>query len=295
MQIPVPFEGFEGLAPEYAAVVLVGTVLLLALLYSLRLPVTQKTALAFVPWMITGAALHVLYQLNRLSEPALYPELFDPLLSAPTVYLTTFLGLGIVWVVAAFIGVNKRSTTERKDVTARYLGLIGIVVALAVTGVLVWRALDPAVSTNITATERFIPVVGLVASLLLTGIVYILIGTWRTYVIAEARYVGAVALFAHLFDGITTTIGVDILGVGERSALPARIIDFAASLPTAEYIGSGWLFLVVKLLIAVGIVVAFADFVREEPTRGNLLFAFITAVGLGPAMNNFLLFVLGAY
>jgi uncharacterized membrane protein len=42
-------------------------------------------------------------------------------------------------------------------------------------------------------------------------------------------------------------------------------------------------------------VVTFADYVSEEPTKGNLLFAFITAVGLGPALNNFFLFLLGAY
>jgi uncharacterized membrane protein len=130
-------------------------------------------------------------------------------------------------------------------------------------------------------------------ALVLTFVLYVIIGAWRTYVVAEARYAGALVLFAHVLDGVTTTIGVDVLGSGERSALPARIMEFAAGLPTAEFIGTGWLFLVVKIAVASAVVVLFADYVREEPTQGNLLFALVTAVGLGPATNNYLLFVLG--
>ena len=295
MQIPVPFEGFQALSLEYTLVLLVGTVLLVALLNAIRPPVTQMTVLAFVPWMISGAALHVFYQIGELYNAQIYPPLIQPFFSAPAVYLTTFLAMGGVWVVTAILGMGRRSKTKGKDVTARYLGLTGIGVVLTLTGLLAWQGLDPAVGSEITSVERFIPVVGIIATMVLTFVIYILIGAWRTYIMAEARYVGAVVLFAHLLDGITTTIGVDILGVGERSALPARIIEFAGTLPTAPYIGSGWLFLVVKLIVAVVIVVTFADYVSEEPTRGNLFFAFVTAVGLGPAMNNVYLFLLGAY
>ena len=295
MQIPVPFEGFQTLSLEYALVLLVGTVLLVALLNAIRPPVTQITVLAFVPWMMSGAALHVFYQIGEFYNSQIYPPLIRPFFSAPAVYLTTFLGMGGVWVVASILGMGGQSRTRSKDVVARYLGVVGIGVTLALVGLLAWQGLDPAVGSDVTPTERFIPIIGIIATMVLTFVVYLLIGAWRTYIIAEARYGGAVALFAHLLDGITTTIGVDILGVSERSVIPARIIEFAGTLPTAQYIGSGWLFLVVKLLVAVVIVVTFADYVREEPTRGNLLFAFVTAVGLGPAMNNVFLFLLGAY
>jgi uncharacterized membrane protein len=105
--------------------------------------------------------------------------------------------------------------------------------------------------------------------------------------------VGAIVLFAHLLDGISTAVGVDVLGTGERSLVPARIIEFARGLPTEPFIGAGWLFVVVKLFVAAFVVVAFADYVREEPERGTLLLAGIAAVGLGPATNNLLLFFLG--
>jgi uncharacterized membrane protein len=295
MQIPVPFEGFQTLSLEYAVILLVGTVILLALLNAVRPPVTQMTVLAFVPWMVLGATLHVFYQVGEFYNAQTYPPFIRPLFSAPAVYLTTFLAMGAVWVVAAIFGMGRRIRTQSGGSVARSVGVTGIGEALAFTGMLAWQGLDPAVGADITMTERFIPIIGLVATMVLTFVVYILVGAWRTYIIAEARYVGALALFAHLLDGITTTIGVDILGVGERSVVPARIIEFAGTLPTAQYIGSGWLFLVVKLLVVVAIVVTFADYVSEEPTKGNLLFAFITAVGLGPALNNLFLFLLGAY
>lgn len=295
MQVPVPFEGFQVVPPVYLAVLLVGTVLLVALLYAIRPPVTQKTVLAFVPWMISGAALHVFYQLGQFYNAQVYPSAVRPLFSAPAVYLTTFLAMTAIWVVSAILGMGEQSRTKGKDIIAQYLGITGIGVMVALVGLLVWHGLDPRVGANTTMFRRLLPVLGFIAAMVVAFVVYILVGAWRTYIIAEARYVGALVLFAHALDGITTAIGVDILGVGERSALPAAIIDLAADLPTAEYIGSGWLFLLVKLVVAVAVVIVFADYVSEEPNRGNLLFALVTAVGIGPAMNNFFLFMLGAY
>ncbi|MFC7132610.1 MULTISPECIES: DUF63 family protein [Salinibaculum] len=295
MQVPVPFEGFETLSLEYTVVLLVGTVLVLALLNAIRPPVTQWTVIAFVPWMIAGSALHVFYQLGQIYSVEIYPAIVRPFFSAPSVYLTTFIVMGAVWIISAILGMGEQSKTKGSDVIAQYLGTTGVGVSLALVGLLAWQGLDPQVGAEITFVDRFIPLVGIVATMALTFVVYILIGAWRTYIIAEARYVGAVVLFAHLLDGVTTTIGVDILGTGERSVIPARIIEFAGTLPTAQYLGTGWLFLVVKLLVAVAIVVVFADYVRDEPNQGNLLFAFVAAVGLGPAMNNVFLFLLGAY
>ncbi len=295
MQFPVPFEGFEVLPLGYAVVLLVGTVLLAALLNAIRPPITERTVLALIPWIVSGAALHVFYLLGEIYNRQVYPDFIRPFFSAPAVYLTTFLLMGGIWVVFAIIGLGQRSSAGDTDLVSRYLGLTGSGVAIALTGLLVWQGFDPLVGADVTMTDRFFPVVGVIASMVLTFVIYIMLGAWRTYIIAEARYAGALVLFAHVLDGVTTTIGVDILGVGERSALPAAIIDFAADLPTAEFIGTGWLFLLVKIFVAVAIVTAFSDYVREEPTRGYLLFGFIAAVGLGPAMNNVFLFLLGAY
>lgn len=285
----VPFEGFVVPPVEYAALLAVGAAVVLAVLYAVQPPVTQRTVLAFVPWMVSGAALHVFYQIGELYQVQIYPPIAKPLFSAPAVYLTTFVGMGGVWIISSIIGLSSQSSVSGGDSVSKYLGALGLGVMISLVGLVFWQGLDPAVGPM----EPVLPLVGIITTMVVTFVVYILLGTWRTHIIAQARLVGALVLFAHLLDGITTAIGQDIIGFEERSVLSARIMEFAAGLPTAQYLGSGWLFVVVKMLLAVLIVVGFADYVSEEPTRGNLFFAVIIALGIGPAMNNIFLFLLG--
>jgi uncharacterized membrane protein len=99
-----------------------------------------------------------------------------------------------------------------------------------------------------------------------------------------------VAVFGHALDGVSTAVGVDLLGSGERSPIPAAIMEFAGSLPTASAIGQGWLFVLVKLLIAAAVLLLFADFIQEDPVQGNAALGVVAAVGLGPGTHNILLF-----
>lgn len=285
-----PFEGFVIPPLLQSAILLVGTGIIIALLAAIRPPVTQKIAIAFVPWIASGAILHLFYVIGNTYDRQIFPTELEPIFSAPAVYLSVFIPMGAIWVMAAMIVPSGRRTKR----IAQYIGATGIGVLLPLIGITVWQGVTEQADPNGVLTfEPIIPTLGLIITLVLTFVVYILIGAWRTFIIAEARYVGAMVIFAHLFDGITTAIGVDVLGAGERSVVPARIIEFAAGLPTAETIGSGWLFVLVKLVLASAIVIIFADYVSADETRGSLLFAFIAAVGLGPAVHNFFLFMLG--
>ncbi len=282
------FRDFVVPDPLYLAGLVGATIVLAVLLYSIRPPVSQRTILAMVPWVIVGSALHVLYQIGNQTAVHTFHPRVEPLFSAPAVYLTTFVAAGTVWLVAELTAMQ-RATATAGDVGPRYLASIGTGCAIALVGFLGRRALDPALGSP----RIVVPVLGLVASFVLAFVLYILLGTWRTYVIAEARHVGFLVLFAHVFDGLTTTIGVDILGAGERSLIPRRIMEFAADLPTEPYLGTGWLFLLVKVVVALLIVTLFAEYVAERPQRGNLLLAFVAFVGLGPALNNFFVFTIG--
>jgi len=280
-----PFTGFFVPSLLHSAALIVGTAAVVLLLYAIRPPVTQRIALSFVPWIITGAVLHVFYQLGERYHGRLYPDAIAPFFSAPAVYLTTFVLMGIVWVFAAM----RAPSTAQSARIAKYLTAIGTGIMLPLAGLLVRQGLNP----GIGPMEPILPVFGLILTLALTFVAYTVVGLWRTDVIARVRYVGAFVLFAHLFDGVTTTIGVDFLGAGERSVVPRLILEFAADLPTEPFLGTGWLFILVKLLVAVVVVVLFADYVSEKPSEGTLLLAFVGAVGLGPATNNFFLFLLG--
>jgi uncharacterized membrane protein len=261
-------EGFALPPVPYLLALLVGVVAVAALLVRRRPPVTEATILGFAPWMVLGSALHVLYVLDAL------PAVVRPLAGTPAVYLTVAVAAGATW-----LGTVSGASGE----TPRLLAGVGTValvpVVAAVLGVGVGRR-----------SLRLLPWLGiLVVSALVAAATWALLRRLRPEV-AVTGSLGALAVAGHALDGVSTAVGVDLLGFGERTPLSALIIEFAASLPTAPLIGSGWLFVCVKLAVASVVVVALTETVREVPTRGRLLLGFVAAVGLGPGAHNVLLF-----
>jgi uncharacterized membrane protein len=273
----------------YAVGLLVATAALAVALSRLGPGLTGRHVLAVVPWMAAGGAAHALHQYSAVRPSPLVPPVVDPLVTAPAVYVTTSVAVGVGWVAALFSvdgrtaldGVTSPAADER---SARALGVTGSVVLVGLAGVAVSLALD-------TGSSAFLwPAVSVVGAVVATGLAYAVVRAYRPAVVAHLGVV--VALFAHALDGVSTAVGVDVLGTGERTPIPRMIMDFAGTLPTAAYVGKGWLFVLAKLVVASGIVVLLADYVADDPTEGNLLLAFVAAVGMGPAANNLTLFLL---
>jgi uncharacterized membrane protein len=234
-----------------------------------RPPVTERTVLAFVPWIVLGAALHVLYVVEAL------PAAVRPLAGTPSVYLTAAVAAGATWLAADRAGDGGR--------TARRLGVGGVVVALPVV------AATLAVG-GARGSLRPAPALGIVAlAAVVAAATWALLRRAHPETAVTGR-VGLLAVAAHALDGVSTAVGVDLLGFGERTPLSRLVIEFAAGLPTASLLGSGWLFVLVKLGVAGVVVAALAETVREAPTEGRLLLGFVAAVGLGPGTHNLLLF-----
>jgi len=267
-----------GLPPLPYAVALLGvTFLVSALLVALEPPIDQRMVVALAPWIALGGALHA------LSQPPieLYNDVLSPLFGAPAVYFTTFATMGTVWIVLSIVGVQR----GHDDNVPLNLGLVG-------TGVLTVVLVLSAVTALRSGLLSLIwPTVAVVGALVVAGVTVLAVSLWRTPIIIRARYAAPVVIFSHALDGVSTAIGTDVIGVGERSPIPRAIMAFAGSLPTASAIGSGWLFVLVKLIIVVAIVVFMDDYLSEEPVEASLILAVITAVGLGPATNNIVLFL----
>lgn len=259
--------GFSLPPLPYLLALLVGLGVVGWLLVRRRPPVTEWTVLALVPWVVLGAALHVLYVVDAL------PATVRPLAGTAAVYLTVGLGAGATWLVA-----NRAAAG-----TERLLGGAGTAVALGtVVAALVY--------SGSRGAFRPVPAVGiLVVAAAVAVATWVLVGRARPDVAVTGRP-GFLAVAAHALDGVSTAVGVDLLGFGERTPLSRLVIEFAAGLPTAALVGSGWLFVLVKLGVASVVVVALAETVRESPTEGRLLLGFVAAVGLGPGVHNLLLF-----
>jgi uncharacterized membrane protein len=238
-----------------------------------RPAVAGDHVLALVPWMVLGATLHVLYVVRAVGE------LVRPLLGTPAVYLSVAALAGAVWLAAEFVAADRP--------VPPVLATIGAVLAVAAVG---WTLL---VGARQGTLRPVVPAAGFVVAVVLGAAAWILL---RRVVpeVGLTEPVGVVALFGHALDGVSTAVGVDLLGFGERTPLSRLVIEFAASLPTADVLGAGWLFVVVKLVVAAAVVGLFADYVREEPAEGNLLLGFVAAVGLGPGTHNLVLFAVAS-
>lgn len=262
-------DGFAIPAVPYTLLLLAGTAAVGALVLRADPPVTSRTVLALTPWMGLGGGLHVVQVLG------IVPAWAVPLLGTPAVYISTAILAGIVWLGAL----------ERPDHSDAILGIAGAVGLGSVTVVVI---IDGVLREVLSP---FWPLVAVVLALLSAGALWVGLATLSREVALVGSWSGLAVLFGHALDGISTAIGVDVLAAGERSPLPRAIIEIAARLPTAELIGVGWLFVLVKLVVAGAIVWLFVPFAREAPRQGHLLLALLAAVGLGPGVHNLLLFM----
>ncbi|MFC7046841.1 DUF63 family protein [Halobacteriaceae archaeon GCM10025711] len=252
----------------YLLVLLAATALVAWALRRDAPPVTGRTVVAFAPWMVVGSSLYVAYQVG------LVPAAVRPFFGSPAVYLTTFVVAGIVWLT------TRRVTTADR----RVLAATGVVAVVAVAG----AVLNAGLAAGTVALTW--PLVGLVVATAVAGVTWsgarrVWPGSFET-----AGAAGALVVFAHALDGVSTAVGVDVLAFGEQTPLSRAIMEFAGSLPTASVVGVGWLFVVVKLGLALVVVALLTDYVHEDATRGFLLLGLVAAVGLGPGAHNLLLF-----
>ncbi|WP_226005330.1 DUF63 family protein [Natrinema salinisoli] len=266
-------EGF--VVPPWYLVVPVLVILggIIALLWALEPPVTDRTVIAFAPWMMFGATLHVLYKMGT------FPSSIEPLFTAPMVYAVTAVVTGLVWIIGVFLHVGGLQET-----ISRFVGITGT----AFFTVFAMFALF--LSLEIGTLAPFWPVIAVVVAGIVTAIAWLALGLWFTDVAATTGATGVLVVFGHTLDGVTTAIGYDILSATENVPLSLLLLEAGGSLPTAEYIGAGWLFVLVKVGLAMVILGLFREYVEEQPQQARLLLAFVAAVGLGPAVHNTLLF-----
>lgn len=104
---------------------------------------------------------------------------------------------------------------------------------------------------------------------------------------------GVFVVFGQAIDAVSTAVGVDILSVTEQVPLSRGVLNLAATLPTASLIGIGWLFVVVKMVLATGLVWLVATDSETTPLGTRILFLGAGLAGLLPGVRNLILYMLG--
>ncbi len=269
-------EGFSLPGLVYLVPLVLTLLAVVGVLVFLEPDVTDWTVVAFAPWMMLGAVLHVLFQQSA------YPDVLQPLFGTPTVYLTTAVLGGIVWAVSTLLSAMRRRASND-----RQLALLGAAITVVFA---TFSMFIGATGGGLTPASAFWPVIGLVVAGLVAALAWLALSLTFTDAAAVTGAPGALVVFAHSLDAVSTAIGVDVLGAGERTPLSAAILDFASGLPTSSVLGDGWLFVIVKILLALVIVAAMEDLYRDAPFQARAVLGGVAAVGLGPGIHNLLLF-----
>jgi len=258
----------------YLAGLAVATVVVVGVLARRRPAVTPEVVTAFAPWMVAGATLYALFQVD------VFPPAVEPLFGSPTVYLTTGLAAGSLWLLLAGRPADRWGTGT---VPATLL-LVGVPLA----GTLLAGAVGVGVVRGTLALAAPLAALGVAVALA--------IAVWVAVAVrlrlGSTGALGPLVVFGHALDGVSTALG-QLLGYGEQTPLSRLLLDLGASAPL-PVVGGGWLFVLVKLVLAVAVTYVLADYVREDRRAGALLLGLVAAVGLGPGVHNVVLFVMTA-
>lgn len=262
--------------PLYTASLGCGALLVLALLYAERPPVTRGTVLALVPWMVVAPALHVLATFGG------YPPAVEFLFRAPLVYVTAFTVTGISWTSLTQLSRSRLHGGNLPHyLAAMGIGAMSVVVPLVI-------ALGSATPLEL-ALLLGIPV----GAAALAGVAYLLLILWRADAAAYTGAVGGLAVYGHTLDAVTTLAAVRLLGETATLHLPAAIAALAGVSPTVAFADVGWLFVPARILVALGVVAAVAPYTRREPSRGYLVLAVVAALGLLPGVQTLFTMTIG--
>ncbi|WP_435362269.1 DUF63 family protein [Haloarchaeobius sp. DFWS5] len=259
-----------GTAPFHTLTLVLAVARVFVLMRAKELRVTEDLVLAFFPWVAVAAALLV------FGEVVVLPEVVLPFLDSPLAYLTAFVIGAELWL---FVSTSEKSSREVAE-------------AVAIGGVL---CLAPITGATLALSGREVhPLWSLVAVLVAVSFSILLwayIDEYHPGVTGSSGLLGLAVVFGHLLDASTTVIGIDIFGLAEQTPLSREIMEFAATLPTAPVLGQAWLFLVVKVVIAMAIVYVFSHSITDARHRAIVLGIAATA-GLGPALHNLFLYAI---
>jgi uncharacterized membrane protein len=245
-----------------------------AALYRTRPRVTSRVVVALAPWMVVGASLYALYQVDAV------PDVVRPLVGAPAVYLATFSFAGLVWAAASPFPADRWSLPSTPGV----LVLTGAVTAGGVVGGALRIGLDRG------GLLLGPPLAALAVSLVLATAVWLIARSYSADAAAAAG-AGWLVLLGHTLDGISTAVGTT-LGFAEQTPLSRVLIEVGSELVTLPFLGPAWLFVLVKVALAAAIVVYIGEYAAADPQRGFLLLGGVAAVGLGPGAHNLVLFAI---
>ena len=258
----------------------------------------QDFFFALVPFMLFGGALRVVEDSFVAAQRAgLEPAIEFPASAAlisPFIYFTVFFVTLAALVVAKWL-----EHTGRTDTYHYPLGAIGAGILAITAGYLTFLAM----TTDYVGWHPLILVTVVGLATLIAGGVYLALERWSPATNSGTGLIGAVVVWAHAIDGVANVLASDwtwvfgLAGYGSKHPIDRILSGILTSVQPASVtamVGDSWLFLVVKIAVAVLIVSLFDDrFMDESPRYAVMLLGAVVAVGLGPGTRDMIRVTLG--
>lgn len=249
-----------------------GVAFVAAVLYNQAPPITDKTVLAAVPWIIMGGALQALQRTDRY--PAWVADTFGP----PSVYLIPFVLFGITWTTML------QTTGDGRSLRCHpyYLGAMGL------GGVTALVAATMAQAERLNLVGLYWLLIAPIIAATISFVVILLLRMWWPDVIVNTRYAGAVVVFGHTLHGLASIIGVGVTESLQHSSLSLMVMRAAVWLQSAGPVWADrgplvlWALLLfwIKLTFGVGTVMLVATYVGDKSRGRNVLLGAIALPGL---------------
>jgi len=253
------------------------SLLVLGLLWFVRPRLRQETVLAMTPWMIAGSAAHALFTVGA------YPDQFVLLFGQEAIYLTTFILTGMVWAMMETASAFGRTT----GTDAQYLTASGVGAAVITIGAVLLHGFGAELESVLFAVGA------LLGAVVVASLAFFVLSYAYSKGVIETGLLGWLLVFGHVLDGTTTVVAVDVNGTPVNYELGQQIVDFAATLPTYEFLGAAWLLVVLRLALALVVVAGVAHllsrYLQGREAWGYAFLGLIVAFGLGPGFHHFLI------
>lgn len=248
---------------------------------------------ALIPFVLFGGALRVVEDANDavpadVTAAISYPV--NTLLISPIIYVTVFVVTLIALLVSLWL--SRRGSIENYEPLLAVFGTLAFLITL---GYLILLSVT-------TAAVGFYPqmlvlTLGISAAIAL-GVFYA-IGRFAPKLHAGTGYIGLAILWGQALDGTANVLASDwAKAIGLPFQYSAKhpvnriIVGFTEAVfppSVIDTIGDSWPFLVVKVVLAVGVIWLFDEEIFEEsPRYALLLMLAILVVGLGPGTRDML-------
>lgn len=254
-------------APDLTTASLVTVAALLAAGAIARIgpPITRRTVLAAIPWMILGGFLYALAGIGVYGGP-LAATLGSPFVAPAMVVLATLL-----WLPLVQAGVIRARGDPPAYLAATGTGaLVPVLVATPLAGRATVGTLVPLVIA---------PVVAAVAA---AAVVFVL-GLSAAPALAAARSLALLAVYAQAFHAVAVVVAVDGLGVAATGPLARVVVGLGT--PLVSGFGAAWPYLLVKLCGVALLVVLLGRLAERRASAAYLLLGAVAVLGIGQGVT----------